>query len=160
MTESANRDLTTARLSTLVTQRHKCLVQLRDLGHRQSQLIANTELSALMTLFVAKQQLITALQKIEAGIAPFHLQDPDDREWESPAARAHCAGLAAQCKELLEEVMATEQENERRMTSRRDEVARQLSSMTSGAQVRQAYERQQASSSALPVRPTASPLKS
>jgi len=133
-------ELSTNTLADLMVKRRKCLSQLRDLGQRQAQLIAAGEMADLLRLVAAKQQLIVALQALEKQLAPFHDQDPDARRWDSPEARAACAGDAEACRQLIREVMAMEHQGERQMTARRDEVANQLRSAAAGGRVREAYQ--------------------
>jgi hypothetical protein len=127
-------------LADLMSKRRKCLVQLRELGCRQAQLIAANEMSDLLRLVAAKQQLLVALQSIEKQLAPFHDQEPGGRSWESNAARLQCAADAEACRELIQEVMSMEQDGEQQMTRRRDEVAGQLRSVAAGGRVRDAYQ--------------------
>jgi hypothetical protein len=133
-------ELSTHTLADLMLKRRKCLTQLRDLGLRQAQLIAGGEMADLLRLAAAKQQLIVALQALEKQLAPFHEQDPDRREWASADARAQCAADSEACRQLIREVMAMEQDGERQMTARRDNVASQLRSVASGGRVREAYQ--------------------
>ncbi len=133
-------DLPTNILADLMLKRRKCLTQLRDLGIRQSQFIAAGEMAELLRLAAAKQQLIVALQAIEKQLAPFHVQDAEGRHWASVEARARCADDAEACRQLVQEVMAMEQDGERQMTSRRDQVADQLRSVAAGGRVREAYQ--------------------
>jgi hypothetical protein len=132
-------DGSTTLLAELMSKRRKCLAQLRDLGLRQAQMIAAGEMPELLRLIAAKEQLIVALQAIEKQLAPFHQQAPESRAWESPAARAQCAADAEACRELVQEVMALEQDGEQQMTRRRDEVADQLRAVAAGGRVHQAY---------------------
>lgn len=129
-------------LADLVAKRRKCLVQLRDLGVRQAQMIADGEMAELLRLVAAKQQLIVALQAIEKQLAPFHEQDAEQRQWSSAEARARCAADAAECRQLIQEVMAMEQAGERQMVERRDAVANQLRTVVAGGKVRDAYQAQ------------------
>jgi hypothetical protein len=133
-------DFSTEILAELMVKRRKCLVQLRDLGLRQTQLIAAGQISDLLRLAGAKQQLIVALQAIEKQLAPFHQQDPESRRWRSPQARAQCARDADLCRKLIDEVMAMEQDGERQMAMRRDQVAGQIRAVAAGGRVREAYQ--------------------
>jgi hypothetical protein len=135
-------DSSTQLLADLVSKRRKCLVQLRDLGVRQAQMIADGEMAELLRLVSAKQQLIVALQAIEQQLAPFHEQDPETRQWESTEARNRCAENAEACRGLIQEVMAMEQAGERQMIERRDAVANQLRTVAAGSRVRDAYQAQ------------------
>ncbi len=127
-------------LSDLMVKKRKCLEQLRDLGGRQSDLIAGGDTTELLRVAAAKQQLIAALQMIERRLAPFQEQRPEERAWVSPEARARCAADAEACRQLVHEVMAMEQDGERQMTERRDEVGGQLRMAAQGGRVRDAYQ--------------------
>lgn len=134
---------TTEKLAKLVTQRRQCLVQMRDLGRKQSELIATGDMGPLLRLLSAKQQLITALQTIERELSPFHEDDPESRDWSSPESRTRCARQAADCRQLLSEVMQLEKQNEQQITVRRDEVASQLQTAHAASLARGAYQSQQ-----------------
>lgn len=133
-------DDSTTRLADLMAKRRKCLTQLRDLGVRQALLIATGEMTDLLRIVAAKQQLIVALQALEKQLSPYQGQDPERRSWGSAEARARCAADAEACRQLIGEVMAMEQAGERQMATRRDNVASQLRSVTSGGRVREAYQ--------------------
>jgi hypothetical protein len=132
--------LPTTQLAELVARRRRCLTQLRDAGLRQAELIAAGDMADLLRLCAAKQQLIAALQALETQLAPFHAENPDERTWESPEARARCAADADVCRRLIGEVKAMEQDGERQITQRPDEDARRLQMAGSAGRVRQAYQ--------------------
>jgi hypothetical protein len=132
--------LSTTRLAELISKRRKCLAQLRELVVKQGELIADGNMTALLRIFSAKQELIAALETLERELRPYHDDDPDDRQWSSPAARAACAADAEACRRLLAEVMALEQAGERQMTIRRDGAAQELRSLSEAGRVREAYQ--------------------
>jgi hypothetical protein len=131
------------KLAELVAKRHTCLAQLHRLGMKQAELIATGEMSSLMRLLSAKNQLIVALQSLEKQLEPFQNQQPEQRQWSSPALRQECQTLAEECRRLLEGVMQMERENEQQMTLRRDRIAHQLSSLQSAETARRAYQASQ-----------------
>jgi hypothetical protein len=133
----------TDRLATHIAQRRQCLMQMRDLGHKQSELIATGEMDSLLRLLAAKQKLLSALQTIERNLAPYHDEDPQQRLWSSPEARAQCAQQATDCRLLLKEVMQLEKRNEQQITLRRDQVANQLQTVHTASLARGAYQAQQ-----------------
>ncbi|HEX6961624.1 MAG TPA: flagellar export chaperone FlgN [Lacipirellula sp.] len=126
-------------LAGLMSKRRKCLEQLRELGRRQAAHIAGGEMTELLRLVAAKEQLIVAMQAIERQLAPFQAEAPESRDWESAASRAQCAADAEACRALIEEVMAMEQAGEQQMTVRRDAVSQQLRVAAQGGRVREAY---------------------
>jgi hypothetical protein len=131
------------KLAELIAKRHTCLAQLHRLGVKQAELIAAGEMSSLMRLLSAKNQLIVALQSLERQLEPFQNQQPELRQWSSPALREQCQELAEQSRRLLEGVMQMERENEQQMTLRRDRIAHQLSSLQSAETARRAYQASQ-----------------
>jgi len=135
----------TDKLADLISKRHRCLLQLRDLGHKQAELIATGDMAPLLRLLGAKNQLIVAVQAIEQELNPFHNQNPENRTWPSQEARLKCADQAAECRQLLDEVMQLEQNNEKQMTQRRDQVASQLQAAQAASTARGAYQAQQRS---------------
>lgn len=144
-------ELSGDKLAELVAQRHTCLVQLYKLGLKQQEFINTGEISSLMRLLSAKNQLLTALQAIEHRMAPYHEQDPDERVWSSPILRENCARLATECRQLLDRVMSLERENEREITLRRDRLATQLQVAQSADTARRAYQRHQVHSRPKPI---------
>ena len=132
----------TERLAELIRGKHQVLVQLRELGRRQADLVASGDTASLLKLLAVKQQLIVALQGLERELAPRYEEDPERRVWQSPQQRAHCADKAAECNELLREIVNLEKSSAEKMTARRNEVAEQLQQVHAAAQVRSAYEAQ------------------
>lgn len=132
--------LATDNLAELIRKKHVILVQLRDIGMRQQKLVDESATMALLQLLGAKQHLIAALQMVERGLRPFQAEDPESRVWRSQADRSACATKAAECQQLLSEVMDLERAQEARMTERRDEVAQQLRRANTAHQAADAYQ--------------------
>jgi flagellar biosynthesis/type III secretory pathway chaperone len=135
-------ELSTTRLADLVSKRRRCLEQLLELGKRQADFIAVGNMSDLMRLLSAKQQLIVALQGLEKQLTPYHDEHPESRRWSSPEERMRCAADADHCRRLIADVMAMEQAGERQLTLRRDETAVQLRNVGAAGRVREAYQSQ------------------
>lgn len=150
--------LSTTNLADLIDKRHRCLLQLRDLGHKQSELIAAGEMGPLLRLISAKNQLIAALQSIEQALAPYHAQDPEQRNWQTAQARTQCAHQSKACQQLLSEVMTLERQNEQNMIERRDEVANQLQTAQAAGAARGAYQAHQLSTTQGPHHSKNSPI--
>lgn len=130
----------TEQLIELIRKKHQVLVQLREVGRRQSDLVAGGDVAALLTLLGAKQQLIGGLQTLEQSLKPYYAEDPERRVWASPQQRAECAQQAAECNALLAEIVEIEKVGAEKMTVRRNEVAEQLQQAHAATQVRGAYE--------------------
>jgi hypothetical protein len=126
-------------LVQLIRAKHACLVQLRDMGRRQLELIEAGNLTGLLDVLSAKQRPLLELQRAERAIDPFRSQDPQRRRWQSPEVRAACAGQIAACDQLLREIIAQEKRSEEIMSRRRDQAAAQLQGMHAAGQARGAY---------------------
>jgi hypothetical protein len=134
--------LSTKLLSDLIRRKHDVLVKLCELGRRQSETVDRGETTLLLQLLAGKQVMITELQQVERELAPFHSENPESRVWPTPAARAQCAQQAAECNQLLQEILELEKSSADRMTVRRNEVAAQLRHVYAAGQAREAYAAQ------------------
>ncbi len=131
--------LDTNTLTKVLASKCELLVQLRQFGARQSELIETAELGQLLNLLAVKQRLLNGLQAIERQLDPFRAQSPNERQWPSEEDRRRCADLAAACEKLLGEVMEGEKQSEQRLILRRDEAATQLQAAHFAAQAHDAY---------------------
>ena len=134
--------LPTDKLKKLMDVKHQCLVQLRDLGAKQCQLIGQNDMGLLLKLLVLKQQAITKLQAVEKKLDPYREESPEDRIWRTSADRAQCATVAQTCRDLLDEVVRMEKTNESRMVIKRDETASKLQQAHAANRAREAYAMQ------------------
>jgi hypothetical protein len=126
-------------LADLIARKHRCLLDLRDLGRRQIELIERDEITRLLDLLSAKQSALTQLQRIERELAPFRGQDPEGREWRAPEARGQCARQLSECEALLGEIVGQERRSERELVRRRDEAALRLQGVHTASEARGAY---------------------
>jgi flagellar biosynthesis/type III secretory pathway chaperone len=131
--------LSTKTLAELVRRKHDVLVQLCDIGRRQERIVDEGETTMLLQLLSSKQTLISSLQQVEREMAPYQLENPDARVWPTAEERARCAQQAAECNQLLEQIVAMEKQSADRMTARRNEVAAQLRHVYAAGQARDAY---------------------
>jgi hypothetical protein len=131
--------LSTDTLAELVGKKHDLLVQLRDVGLRQMELIEGADMTQLLKLLSSKQRLLGGLQGIECQLNPFRQQNPEQRVWRTHADRQRCAELAARCETLLAEVVEQEKRGETRLRAHRDRVAVELDGAHQAAQAKNAY---------------------
>jgi hypothetical protein len=132
----------TEKLADLVARKQHILLQLRDIGRRQLEIIGCRDTTALIKLLAAKQSLISSLQSIERDLTPYAAENPDNRSWPSPAERDRCAAQAADCNAMLREILALEQQGINQMTDHRNQIADQLEQAHAAADVRAAYQAQ------------------
>jgi len=132
----------TEQLTDLIRNKHRVLVQLREIGRRQIDLVAGGEIASLLTLLGGKQQLIAGLQALETHLKPYYAQNPDTRAWRSAEERAECAKLVSECNAILEEIVSLEKLSAEKMNARKTEVAEQLQQAHGATHVRNAYQAQ------------------
>lgn len=129
----------TTRLADLVARKHACLMQLRELGRRQSDLIESGDMTQLLGLLAVKQRSIGALHELERQLDPYRAEEPSQRVWRLEAERVRCASLADQAARLLAEVLDLERRCEESLRRRRDEAAERLSVVQAAGAARGAY---------------------
>src|SRR5437667_11891861 len=103
--------LSTQKLAELVSRKRGVLLQLAEIGQRQQRVVDEGDTGTLLQLLAAKQKMINALQIVEREMAPFHAEDPEARLWPTGVDRARCAHEAAECNQLLEQIVAIEKES-------------------------------------------------
>ncbi len=132
-------NLPTDILIQLVRARHSCLVQLRDLGQRQMELIDQGNVTGLLDLLAIKQKPLSDIQRVEKALDPYRTQDPEKRQWPSADQRAACARLVEECNKILKEIVAHEKRCEETMTRKRDDTALELQRLRAAGQAHGAY---------------------
>jgi hypothetical protein len=126
-------------LSERIDRKHELLVQLRDIGLRQLELIASGDMNQLLRVLSAKQRLLGILQTVERSLDPFRGDDPERRIWKSAVNRQQCAQKAEQCEALLRIIVEQERESESQMIVRRNETARRIREIQHAADIHRAY---------------------
>jgi len=126
-------------LAELIHNKRECLLQLRDMGRRQLELIDEGNMTSLLDVLMAKQRSLEKLQQIERALDPFRDQDPDRRRWRTGEDRRLCTEQLRQCERLLAEIISQEKCSEGALLRRRDEAASRLQDAHLAGQARQAY---------------------
>jgi hypothetical protein len=129
-------------LAGLIRSKRDCLVQLRDMGRRQLELIEEGNMTALLDVLTAKQGVLTKLHGIERELDPFRGQSPEQRRWRTAEDRLSCIEQRRECERLLAEIISQEKCSEGALLRRRDEAANRLQSAQLAGQAREAYTAQ------------------
>jgi hypothetical protein len=132
-------NLPTDILMQLVRARYTCLVQLRDLGRRQMDLIEQGNVTALLDVLSVKQKPLSDIQRIEKALDPYRGQDPEQRQWRTPDDRTACARLVEQCEAMLKEIVVQEKRCEELMVRKRDATAVRLQQLRWAGRAQGAY---------------------
>ena len=131
--------LITANLVEIIQQKFDCLTRLHQVCKRQDELIQANDMGNLLKLLAAKQSLIELLQHTEKQLEPFRAQNPEHRDWKTPADRKRCADQSASCDQLLKQIVELEKQCEQRLAKIRDEAAEKLCGANSASRARSAY---------------------
>ena len=131
--------LNTENLAELIGRKHRCLIQLRELGRRQAALISSGDLGELLRMFAGKQRLIDQLQEIERNLDPFRAQPSQSRIWASAGVRNQCGDLVEQSQRLLDEILEQEEHNESALRLKREAAAAKLQSLQVTKHAKTAY---------------------
>ena len=132
-------NLDTDTLAALIERRHRCLVQLRELGELQAAAIGRDDMSELLAVLDQKQRRWRQWREIEDLLAPFRQQAPESRAWPDAQKRETSRRLQEDCEKLLEEVRRWDEKCGADLRLRRTELAGVLREMHEAAQVRAAY---------------------
>lgn len=129
----------TTQLATLIDAKHSVLARLRELAERQLAHIHERNNGALVSMLAVKQKLLDELTAIEKQLDPYRSEDPDRRNWPSPAHRTRCAQVAAACRELLDELMRLDQQGMQHLRAQQQTTMQELHSAQESATARSAY---------------------
>ncbi len=129
----------TEQLARLVNAKRQVLKIVVQLAERQVELIGAGQIEDLMKLLAAKQTVLAQLQTLERELAPYRDDDPEQRAWASPAARAACQAEAAQANTLIASSLELERKAESLMLARRDAAGHTLSTFQAATDARAAY---------------------
>jgi len=132
-------ELSTDQLAQLIKDKHDCLTQLHKLVGEQAARIDAGDMTHLLKILAAKQQVLSALQNVERQLDPFRDQDPQKRRWRSAEDRQRCARLVQRCEVILSDIIRREKLGEAQLTKRRDETATLLQGMHHASRTRGAY---------------------
>jgi len=131
--------LSTEILFALVETKLHLLNQMYEMSIAQTDLVAQHEMSPLMTLLSRKQFLMESLQDTQAKLSPFQSQDPEQRVWSSQERRKTCQGMIARCDQLLAQMIVMENRSLDNMGLQREVVAAQLQQNVDASTLQHAY---------------------
>jgi hypothetical protein len=133
-------DLGSESLVTLIESKLHLLTEMKQMSISQTDLVAQHDMTGLMTLLSRKQNLMDSLHQVQESLAPFQSQDPESRKWSSPDRRRSCQEMIAKCDELLQHLIVMENRSLDNMTVQREIVAAQLQQNIDASTVQHAYQ--------------------
>ena len=129
----------TEQLARLVSAKLQVLKILVQLSQRQLDRLDTAEMTDVIKLLTAKQTVLGQLQTLEHELEPYRSDDPDQRAWPSPAARAACQAEATEANALIARSLELEQRAEVALRARRDAAGEALSALQTATDARAAY---------------------
>jgi hypothetical protein len=130
----------TEALYRLIESKLHLLREMKLMSIEQGDLVAQHEMSGLMTLLSRKQELMESLNTVQQGLVPFQAQDPESRSWSSPSRRKECQSMIAECDELLKHLIVMEGRSLDGITIQRELTAAQLQQNVAASTVQHAYQ--------------------
>ncbi len=123
--EGSDGIASTERLLQTMQERVQLLIQLFQLGQAyDAGQLSDGEL--LMGMLARKSSVIDRLSENQARLQEYAGDDPEARQWSSPARRAECQRLADDAQRILREIIDGEHQMLETLTMQRDAVAAQL----------------------------------
>ena len=132
-------DLSTESLTQLIDSKLHLLTEMHSMSLAQTDLVAQHDMSSLMSLLSRKQELLGALAEVQTAIGRFHHQDPEQRTWSSPERRKECQSKVARCDQLLQQLIVMEDRSLNSMNLQRDSVLAQLQQNIDASTIQNAY---------------------
>ncbi|XZE43637.1 hypothetical protein SH467x_003203 [Pirellulaceae bacterium SH467] len=135
----ASPSSSTDRLFGLFETKLHLLTQMQSMALEQDELVAQHDMSGLMSLLSRKQQLMESLQAIQNGLVDYQHDDPEKRVWSSPARRVECQKIVKRCDDLVQQLILLENRSLDHMNLQRDAVQSQLLQNAAADQIQRAY---------------------
>ena len=133
-------DLSTDTLFSLIESKLHLLSEMQEMSIAQSDMVAQYDMSSLMTLLSRKQELMESLREVQSRLAPFQPQDPEQRIWPDPSRRQKCKSMIARCDQLLQQMIVIENRSLDNMTLQREIVSAQLQQNINATTLQHAYQ--------------------
>ena len=105
----------------------------------QADLVTQHDMTSLMTLLSRKQELMSALGRVQSALARFQDEDPELRVWSTPGRQKDCKDMVARCDQLLQELIVMEDRSLNSMNLQRESVAAQLQQNIDACTIQNAY---------------------
>jgi uncharacterized protein YPO0396 len=129
----------TQRLFELIETKLHLLQEMQSMAVEQSDLVAQHDMSGLMSVLSRKQALMESLQTVQQDLQFFRDEDPESRIWESPEKRKRCQAMVSQCDQLISQLIVQENRSLDSMNLKRDSVLSQLQQNVAASQLQHAY---------------------
>jgi len=140
-----------SQLIDLLSRQRDLYQSLRELSQKQRNIISGDRPEMLLGILRARQDLVTALAKLNDELGPFR------RNWDAmysalPAdQRTQASAILHEINGLLRVILRTDQEDGALLSARKQVISNELDGMSGGQMANTAYARQASSSSAGPA---------
>jgi len=128
--------------SELIRIEEEMLKRLLLVSQRQLELVQDGNVTALIEYLGQRQRLWNEFETIEQQLEPHKKIPPEQRVWKNPEERQRTEAAVNRCKELLEQIMATDEESLAQTAAQKAEVEEQLAKVQRSGRAATAYGRQ------------------
>lgn len=129
----------TERLFSLFETKLHLLRELQALALEQSSLVAQHDMTALMTVLSRKQSIMESINQIQEQLAKYRDDDPEQRTWSSQERRKECQAIVHECDALVQALIVQENRSIDDMAAHKDGIHSQLQQNAAASQVQKAY---------------------
>ncbi len=137
--QNPSTPLDPGRLIDLLTRQRGFYRRLRELSEQQRALISGDRPESLLSILRERQELVTALARLNGDLAPFR------RNWDTMYAtlpdltRAEASQILQEINGLLRVILRTDQEDSALLCARKQAVAEGIAGLTGGRVANTAY---------------------
>jgi len=140
-----------SQLIDLLSRQRDLYRSLRELSHKQRNIISGDRPEMLLGILRDRQDLVTSLAKLNDELGPFR------RNWDAMYAalpgdqRTQASAILHEINGLLRVILRTDQEDGALLSARKQVVSNELEGMSGGQVANAAYARQATSPGAAPA---------
>lgn len=127
------------RLLELLEAEESIYREVLDLSSRQIQVIDRGEPAELLTLLAQKQKRIEAIDRLSAEIVPLRERCEAEREKIPSEMRQALEEALRRLREILAEIVALENEGEKRLQRAKDAAGNEIETLQRGKAMHKAY---------------------
>ena len=139
--ESTTSQVASDGLIALLREQRDLYLKLKELSERQRAMISGDRPEQLLNILRDRQNLVSALAKVNEKLSPFRRNWQEIYEKLPEASRDTAQALLDEINGMLQIILRTDQEDQALLSARKQAVARSLSNVSDGRTANAAYAR-------------------
>lgn len=128
--------------SELIRSEEELLERLLSASQRQLKLVDEGQVTLLIQHLGLRQHLWNEFEQLELQLAPYRGIPPEKRVWNNAEERQKTEAAVNRCKDLMEQILANDQQSLSATATQKDEVEAQLRRVRRATTVAPAYLKQ------------------